>query len=137
MEDTIQNNFLKPWEFSRQKGKYLWRSSFLAKSLSLRFTPILLMILKLMILWTLTREAVVRRCSVEKVFLRISQYSQEDICLESLFTKVAERKPCNFIRKRLQHRCFLTKFFRTGFYKSSPVAASKIENLFFLWLYSS
>ena len=44
LEDTIQNNFQKLWKFSRQKGKYLWWSSLPAKSLSLRFTPLLLMI---------------------------------------------------------------------------------------------
>ena len=63
------------------QGKYLRRSSFLVTPLSLRFTAILLLIVKLMILWTSTRDAVVWRCSVEKIFLRISQYSQEDICV--------------------------------------------------------
>ena len=71
LEDTIESF----------QGKYLWRSSFLATPLSLRFTAILLLIVKLMILWTSTRDAVVRRCSKKEVFLRISQYSQEDICV--------------------------------------------------------
>ena len=30
--------------------------------------------------------------------------------LESLFNKLAELKACNFIKKRLQHRCFPVKF---------------------------
>ena len=38
--------------------------------------------------------------------------------LESHFNKVAALKACNFIKKRLQHRCFLVniaKFIRTAF----------------------
>ena len=40
--------------------------------------------------------------------------------LESLFNKVAGLKTCNFIKKRLQRRCFLVKFakcLRTSFLK--------------------
>ena len=39
--------------------------------------------------------------------------------LESLLNKVASLKPCNFIKKRLQHRCFpvnIAKFLRTTFF---------------------
>ena len=39
--------------------------------------------------------------------------------LESLFNKSRGLKPCNFIKKRLQHRCFpvnLTKFLRSAFF---------------------
>ena len=39
--------------------------------------------------------------------------------LESLFNRVAALKACNFIKKRLQHRCFpvnITKFLRTRFF---------------------
>ena len=39
--------------------------------------------------------------------------------LESLFNKVAHLKACNFIKKRIQHRCFLVtfaKFLRTSFF---------------------
>ena len=47
LEDTTENNFEKSQKFL---GKYLWRSSILVKALSLRFTVILLMILKLKVL---------------------------------------------------------------------------------------
>ena len=50
-------------------------------------------------------EAVVQRCSVKKVFLEISQKSQENTC-----PKVSD--------KRLWHRCFpvnLVMFLRTSF----------------------
>ena len=48
--------------------------------------------------------------------LRILEILQISQALESLFNKVAVLKVCNFIEKRLQHRCFLVKFakyFRT------------------------
>ena len=32
------------------------------------------------------------------------------LVLESLFNKAAGPKACNFIKKRLQHRCFPVKF---------------------------
>ena len=52
-----------------------------------------------------------RRCFIKKVFLKISQYSQENTCL----------KACNFIKKRLQHRHFsvnIAKFLRTPILKN-------------------
>ena len=61
-------------------------------------------------------EAIVRRCFLKKVFLRISQNLQENTCLESPFKNVAEA--WNFIKKRLQHRYFpvnIAKFLRTAF----------------------
>ena len=47
--------------------------------------------------------------------------------LEALFNNVAGLKGCNFIKKKLQHRCFPVKFaklFRTLFYRTLLVAAS-------------
>ena len=41
--------------------------------------------------------------------------------LESLFNKVSGRQTCNFLKKRLQHRCFpvnFAKFLRTLFYRT-------------------
>ena len=52
-------------------------------------------------------EAVTRRCSVKKVFLKISQNSQENTCARVFFEK-----------KRLWHWCFpvnFVKFLRTPF----------------------
>ena len=42
-----------------------------------------------------------QRCSVKKLFLKISQYSRETPVLESLFNKAAGLQACNFIKKRL------------------------------------
>ena len=39
--------------------------------------------------------------------------------LDSLFNKVAGQKACNFIKKRLQHKCFpvkFVKFLKTRFF---------------------
>ena len=46
-----------------------------------------------------------RRCSIKKLLLTILRYSQEN-----------NLKACNFLKKRLQHKCFLmniVKFLRT------------------------
>ena len=51
--------------------------------------------------------------------------------LESLFNKAAGSQPCNFIKKRLQHRCFPVKFQNYQehlFYRTSPVAASFVKS---------
>ena len=71
---------------------------------------------KLIIIKKLITEAAVRRCSSKKVLLKTLQYSQEATMLEAPFNKVASLKICNFIKKRLQHRCFplkIAKFLRT------------------------
>ena len=51
-----------------------------------------------------------RRCSIKEAAQRKTPV------LESLFDKVAALLACNFIKKRLQHRCFavnIAKFLRT------------------------
>ena len=52
-------------------------------------------------------EAAVQMCSVKKVFLEISQNSQENTC-----TRVSFLSPeaCNFIQKSLWHRRFPVNF---------------------------
>ena len=44
------------------------------------------------------------------MFLKISQISLETPVLESLFNKVVGLLTYNFVKKRLQHRCFPVKF---------------------------
>ena len=56
------------------------------------------------------------------LFLKILQYSHGTIVLESLFNKVAGNQVCNFINKRLQHRCFpviIAKFLRIPILRTS------------------
>ena len=58
----------------------------------------------------------------KKLFLKISHNSQETICVEVSFNKVAGLLACIFIKKRLQHRFFLVniaKFLRTPILKNS------------------
>ena len=53
---------------------------------------------------------------MQKVFLKISQNSQENTCL---FLKAADLRPATLLKKRLWHRCFpvdFAKFLRTTFF---------------------
>ena len=57
------------------------------------------------------------RCSVEQVFLNFFQNSQENTCVGVSLVKFVK----NFIKKRLQHRCFpakFAKFLRRNFWKN-------------------
>ena len=56
-------------------------------------------------------EAVAKRCSVKKVFLEISQNSEENTCARASFLET-------LLKKKLWHRCFavnIAKFLRTPF----------------------
>ena len=70
------------------------------------------------------REAVVRRCSAEKVFLEISQNSQENTCARVSFLKetLAHFFSCEF--------CEISK--NNFFYRRPPVAASEMTVLWTL-----
>ena len=63
-----------------------------------------------------------RRCSVKQVLLKISQISQENTYFGvPFYNKVAVPRACNFIEKRLQHKCFpmkFTKILRTSILKN-------------------
>ena len=58
----------------------------------------------------LDTEAVARKWSVKKVFLKIWQNSHEKPLLDSSFNKVAVVGPVTLLKKRLQRRCFLVNF---------------------------
>ena len=63
-------------------------------------------------------ETVVRRCSVKKVLLEMSQNSQGNTCASLFFNKVADLKSATLLKKRLWDRCFpvnFAKFLRTPF----------------------
>ena len=55
-------------------------------------------------------EAVVRRCPFKKVFLKLSQNSQEIPVSEYLFQQSYRFRTCNFVKKRVWQRCFLLNF---------------------------
>ena len=63
-------------------------------------------------------EAVARRCSVKKVILEISQYSQKNTCARVSFIFSSGLRPASLFKKRLWHRYFpvsFVKFLRTLF----------------------
>ena len=49
-----------------------------------------------------------RRCSVKKVFLKISQNSR--LCHSPFFNKVADLKSANLLKRRLWHSWFIVNF---------------------------
>ena len=70
-------------------------------------------------------------CSVEKVFLEISQNSQENTCAKvSFFKKVAGLTPANLLKKRLWHSYFSANF------EKFLITPSFIEHLRWLLLNS-
>ena len=77
-------------------------------------------------------EAATRGVFCEKVFLEISQNSQENTSASvSFFNKVAGLRPATLLKKRLWHRCFpvnLAKLLRTPFsqttYERLPLLCS-------------
>ena len=61
----------------------------------------------------LCTEAVVQRCSVKKVFLEISQSSQEKARLpEFLFYKVGGLSPATLLKKEALARVFSCEFYK-------------------------
>ena len=78
-------------------------------------------------------EAVVRRCSVKKVFLEISQNSQENTCARDFLLIKLQAKACNFIKKESLAQVFSCEFYKisrnTFSYRTPPVAASDNRNV--------
>ena len=56
-----------------------------------------------------SREAVVQRCSVQKIFLKFSQNSQENTCARVSFL-IKLLRLATLLKKRLWHRCFSRGF---------------------------
>ena len=87
-----------------------------------------------------SREAVVRRCSVETVFIKISQNSQENACARVSFLRVSFlavlirlqaliykiREACNFIKKRLLQGffCAFCVISKNTFFHRTPLVAA-------------
>ena len=64
-------------------------------------------------------EAVTQTCSVKKVFLEISENSQENTCARDSFLIKLHARPATLLKKRLWHRYFpvnFEKFLRTPFF---------------------
>ena len=77
-------------------------------------------------------EAVVQSCSVKKVFLEISQNSQENICARVSFL-IKLQADCNFIKKETlaqvlaREFCVISK--NTFLHRTPLVAASATNSL--------
>ena len=73
----------------------------------------------------LTAEAVVRRCSIKKVFLEISQNLQENTYARVSFLMKLQASgltPATLLKKTLWHQCFpvnFAKFLRIPFLKNT------------------
>ena len=77
------------------------------------------------------KEAVTGRCSVKKVFLKISQNSLENACAGVFFLIKLQDRPATLLKEKLQHGCFpvnFVKFLRAPFF---------IEHLLWLLLKNS
>ena len=73
----------------------------------------------------LESEAVVRRCSVKKVFFRnFARFTGKHLCRSLLFNKVAVLRPETLLKRRLWQRCFpmnFVKFLKTPFLLSKSI----------------
>ena len=67
-------------------------------------------ILSSLLLTLLQLEAVVRWCSVKKVFQQTSQISQEKTCSKDTFSMKLQIYSLPFSKKRFRHRCFFCEF---------------------------
>ena len=82
--------------------------------------------------WLILEEAVAQMCSMKKVFLEISQNSQENTCARVSILIKLQALPTTFLKKRLWHRCFFCEFCKisknTFFYRTPLVVASILVN---------
>ena len=87
----------------------------------------------LLLTWLQETEAVVQRCSLKKMFLKISQNSRESTCVSVFFNKVAGKAlSCSFIKKETLTQVFSYEFREIlknmFFHRTPPVAASEKIN---------
>ena len=78
-------------------------------------------------------EAVARRCSVKKVFLKVTQNSKENTCARVFFfDKVASLRPATLLKKETLAQVFSCEFCQisknTFSYRTPPMAASEIKS---------
>ena len=72
----------------------------------------------------------VLKTSTGGVFKNFTKFTGKHLCWSLFFNKVSGLEACNFIKKRLQHRCFpvnFVEFLRTSFStKHLPLTASPV-----------
>ena len=80
-------------------------------------------------------EAVPRRCSVKKLFLKILQNVHENTCARVSFLIKLQVEACNFIKKETLAQVFFCEFckiFKNSFFnRTPPVAASSVDKTYF------
>ena len=70
-----------------------------------------------------------QRCSIKKAFLRhFMMFIGKHLCWGLFFNKVAGYQCCSFIKKRLQHLCFLVNIEK---FKITPILKKICEWLYF------
>ena len=74
-------------------------------------------------------EAVVGRCSVKKVFLKVSQNSQENTVLESFFNEIVGRRPATLLKSGSSTGAFCEIFKNAYFVEHLPTAATECQRL--------
>ena len=78
------------------------------------------------------REAVVRKCSVKKVFWKIPQNSQENTCARVSFLIKLQASACTFVKKETLAQVFSCEYCKilksTFFHRTPSVAASVINH---------
>ena len=65
--------------------------------------------------------------NIHHILENFTNFAEKTPVLESLLNKVADLKTCNFIKRRLQHRCFPVKFAK--FLRTSPVATFETKHM--------
>ena len=76
--------------------------------------------------------AVDRRCSVKKVFLKISQNSQENTCASVSFSKVTDLRPK--LQTLLQEfSCEFCEIYKNTFFTEHLWATASVSNVIFCW----
>ena len=81
-------------------------------------------------------EVVVQKCSVKKVFLKISQNSQENTCVRVFF--LIKLQACNFIAKETLAQlfsCEIVEVSNNSFLHRTPLVAASVTcslQIFFL-----
>ena len=78
-------------------------------------------------------QASVRACSTKLVLLKILENLQKTPAPEVFFLeKVAHYQTCNFVKKRLQHKCFTVNFAQLlkALRRTSPVSSSNFNSTF-------
>ena len=83
------------------------------------------------------KEAVAQRCSVKKVFLEISQNSQENTCARVSFSIKFQAAPATLLKKRVWYRCFPVNFakFLINFFYRTPLGDCFYNIIQVIWKY--